>query len=168
MQEDLRMQGLAYHARRLPPTKDKDTFMPTNIPDPIKAGLHSMNQPQLSSVSKAFDLISKYSHVNGCQSCCEGQSIVTWKFDLLSVLTQRTPIANCDRTRQIIAYKNPTESTLIFPLDRSVPSAAKCMLCIVVAVAYDEGNTSCNSRAVCTTKKLLTGVGRESVVVFSA
>lgn len=62
-------------------------------------------------------------------------------------LTHRMPTANWDRTRQIIAYPKPYDSALIFCFAISAPSTAKCMLRMVVAVAYDEGKMSCNSLA---------------------
>lgn len=59
---------LTYHAKMLLPTNDKATFIPTSMPEPINAGVHSRNHPQLSIDKAAWDPVSRYSQVNGCQS----------------------------------------------------------------------------------------------------
>jgi len=75
---------------------------------------------------------------------------------LFAALTHKMPIANWDTTRQIIEYKKPYDSALIFCFAKCAPSTAKCMLRMVVAVAYDDGKISCKSLAAWMTKKLLT------------
>ena len=52
----------------LPATNEIATLGPTSIPEPMKAGVHSINQPQLSIVIADFTSPKMNSHVNGCQS----------------------------------------------------------------------------------------------------
>jgi hypothetical protein len=52
-----------------PKAKDAATLTPVNIPEPIKAGVHSRNQPQLSNVIVVSTRIPlAASQVNMCQS----------------------------------------------------------------------------------------------------
>jgi hypothetical protein len=46
--------GAAYHAMTLPAKNEIETFKPTSIPEPMKAGVNWMNQPQFSTAIAAF------------------------------------------------------------------------------------------------------------------
>lgn len=88
-----------YHARIDPRTKDAATFIPTSIPDPIKAGVHSINQPQLSiamavSAIKPVDAIQ----VKICQSCVTGKG----QHFVLIIVSQW---GDCVRLRQSIPIR---------------------------------------------------------------
>jgi hypothetical protein len=41
-------------ARTLPAKKDIETFRPTSMPEPMKAGVHSIIQPQFSTAMAAL------------------------------------------------------------------------------------------------------------------
>lgn len=65
-------------------------------------------------------------------------------------------MAYCEITRTTVAYTKPTLNALIFFFAKAAPLTARCILRIVVAHAYEEGNIRCNSLAVCMIKKFLT------------
>jgi hypothetical protein len=59
----------AYQANKVPTKYEMATFMPTRIPEPRNAGVHSINHPQLSNeIAKLGDIPVRNNHVKGCQS----------------------------------------------------------------------------------------------------
>lgn len=52
-----------------PPKKENAKFVPTSIPEPIMAGVHSRNHPQLSAdMAKGVRKSTAWNHVKICQS----------------------------------------------------------------------------------------------------
>ena len=57
-----------HQATKLPKRYEKATLSPTSMPEPMKAGDHSINHPQLSMAIAGLNFARMKSQVKGCQS----------------------------------------------------------------------------------------------------